>query len=76
MNEEKDEDDDDDDEGEGGGDDRAQADEVEVSAFKGSGTQKTSEKIVDQRRVFTIPKPPVLRRSQIEGASRTEGRLL
>jgi len=74
MNEERD-DDEDDEEGEarGGGavgEDRAQAEGIELSGSKESRTQKTSEKT----RVFTIPKPPVLRRSPIEGASRTDGR--
>ncbi len=79
MNEERD-DDEDDEEGEAGGggaggggavgEDRAQAEGIELSGSKESRTQKTSEKT----RVFTIPKPPVLRRSPIEGASRTDGR--
>ncbi len=69
MNEERDEDDEDDEEGEegGGGEDRAQVEEVELNGSKESRTQETSEKIVDQRKVFIIPKPPVLRRSQVEG---------
>ena len=54
--------------------DRAQAEGVEIIGSKESRTQKTSEKTVDERRVFTIPKPPVLRRLQIEDASRTNGR--
>jgi len=78
MNEERD-DDEDDEEGEAGGggavgEDRAQAEGIELSGSKESHTQKISETIVDERRVFTIPKPPVLRRSPIEGASRTDGR--
>ena len=61
MNEERQEDDDE----EGGeAEDRAQA---ETSGFDGSKEkrpQKASEKTVDQgRRIFTIPKPPVLRRT-------------
>jgi len=75
MNEERDEDDEDDEEGEegggggggGGGEDRVQAEELELNGSKERRTQKTSEKIIDQRKVFIIPKPPVLRRSQIEG---------
>ncbi len=69
MNEERDEDDEDDEEEEEGGEeeDSAQVEEVELNGSKESRTQKTSEKIVDQRKVFIIPKPPILRRSQIEG---------
>jgi len=84
LSEERDEDKDDDDreeEGGGGGgggggrgEDRVQAEGLELNGSKESRTQKTSEKIVDQRRVFTIPKPPVLRRSPIERGSRTDGR--
>ncbi len=75
MNEERD-DDEDDEEGEAGGgaEDRAQAEGIELGASKESRTQKTSEKIVNERRVFTIPKPPVLRRSPIEGVSRTDSK--
>jgi hypothetical protein len=78
MNEERDEDDHDE-EGEAGGgravgEDRAQAEGIELSGSEESRTQKTGEKIVYQRRVFTIPRPPVLQRSPIEGASRTDGR--
>jgi len=75
MNEERD-DDEDDEEGEAGGrgEDRAQPEGTELSGSEENRTQKISEPIVDERRVFTIPKPPVLRRSPIEGASRTDGR--
>lgn len=76
TNEERD-DDEDDEEGErrrGGGGGRAQAEGLELNGSKESRTQKTSENIVDQRRVFTIPKPPVLRRSPAGRASGTEGR--
>ena len=69
MNEERDEDEDDE-EGEGGGGEN----KAQVEGSKESRTQKTSGKIVDQRRVFIIPKPPVLRRPSIEGASRTNSR--
>ncbi len=69
MNDERDEDDEDDEEeeerrggGGGGGDDRAQAEEVKLNGSKESRTQKTSEKIIDQRKVFIILKPLVLRR--------------
>ena len=74
MNEERDQNDGE--EGEEGGEreNRAQAEGVELNGSKESRTQKTSEKTVDERRVFTIPKPPVLRRLQIEDASRTNGR--
>ncbi len=74
MNEERDEDEDDDErEGGGGrGEGRAQAEGLELNGSKESRTQKTSEKIVNQRRLFTIPKPPVLRRSPMR--SRTDGR--
>lgn len=54
--------------------DRVQGEGVELNGSKESRTQKTSEKTVDERRVFTIPKPPVLRRLQIEDASHTNGR--
>ncbi len=75
MNEERDDDEDDEEaEAGGGAEDRAQAEGIELSASKQSRTQKTSEKIVDERRVFTIPKPPVLRRSPIEGVSRTDSK--
>ena len=74
MNEERDQDDEEEGEEGGEGEDRAQAEGVELNGSKESRTQKTSEKTVDQRRVFTIPKPPVLQRLQIEGASRTDGR--
>lgn len=73
LNEERD-DDEDDEEGQTGGgvvgEDRAQAEEIELSGSKKSRIQKPSEKT----RIFTIPKPPVLRRSPIEGALRTDGR--
>jgi len=64
MNDERDEDDENDEEGEegGGGEDRAQAEEVKLNGSKESRTQKTSDKIIDQRKVFIIPKPLVLRR--------------
>ncbi len=63
MNDERDEDDEDDEEEEGGGgNDRAQAEEVKLNGSKESRTQKTSEKIIDQRKVFIILKPLVLRR--------------
>ncbi len=75
MNEERD-DDEDDEEGEAGGgaEHRAQVEGIELSASKESRTQKTGEKIADERRVFTIPKPPILRRSPIEGALRTNSK--
>lgn len=74
MNEERDQNDGE--EGEEGGEreDRIQAEGAELNGSKERRTQKTSEKIVDERRVFTIPKPPILRRLPIEGASRTDGR--
>jgi len=62
MNDERDEDDEDDEEEGGGGNDRAQAEEVKLNGSKESRTQKTSEKIIDQRKVFIILKPLVLRR--------------
>ena len=78
MNEERDDDEDDEEEGGGGGgavgEDRAHAEGLELNGSKESRTQKISENFVDQRRVFTIPKPPILRRSPIERASRTDGR--
>ena len=61
--------DDDDDEkeggggGGGGGGDRSEAGEAKFNRFKGNRTQKTSENIIHQPRVFIIPKPPVFRRS-------------
>lgn len=62
MNDERDEDDEDDEEEGGGEEDRAQAEEVKLNESKESRTQKTSEKIIDQRKVFIILKPLVLRR--------------
>lgn len=78
MNEERDNDEDKE-EGEAGGEgaveeDKVQAEVIELSRSEVSHTQKTSEKIIDERRVFTIPRPPVLQRSPIKGASRTDGR--
>ncbi len=64
MNDERDENDEDDEEEEEGGgeEDRAQAEEVKLNGSKENRTQKTSEKIIDQRKVFIILKPLVLRR--------------
>ncbi len=72
MNEERDEDDEEEDEE---GEERTQTEEPAVNESKESRRQKTSEKIVDQKiRVFTIPKPPILRRSPITEALRMDGR--
>ena len=75
MNEERDDNEDDEEaEAGGGAENRAQAKGIELSASKQSRTQKTSEKIVDERRVFTIPKSLVLRRSPIVGVSRIDSK--
>lgn len=49
---------------------KAQAKEIKFDESKKSRTQKINEKIVDERRMFTIFKSFVLRESSIERASR------
>ena len=76
--EDEDDEDEDDEEGEkeggGGGVGGAGENRAQIEGSKESRTQKTGGKIVDQRRVFIIPKLSVLRRPSTEGVSRTNGR--
>ena len=67
MNEERDEDENDEEEEE---EEEEEKNRAQIEEFKKSRTQKISEKIVDQRRVFIILKSSVLRKSSIEKTSR------
>ena len=75
TNEERDQNDEE--EGEEGGkrEDTIQVEGAELNGSKESRTQKTSEKNVDQgRRVFIIPKVPVLQRLSTLETSHADGK--
>lgn len=75
MNEKKDDDENDEKkEVEGKEKNKTQAEKIEFNESEENRTQKISESIVDERRVFTIFKFSILRRSSIEGVSRTNNR--
>ena len=77
TNEERDEDYGDEGEREEGGaggeeekEEEEEEEEEEPNGSEESRTQKLNKRLVDQRRVFTIPKLPVLQRSQMQAMPR------